>query len=579
MYQIESVMRKLKFLLTIVFAATFFAGCVNTQLPEDFKVEPNPLEVHGQTVDVKVSGTIPEKSFHKKAVVEITPVLRYDNQEKQLKSITLKGEKAEGEGQVISTKEGGKIEYSDTFEWDPDMKASTLYLTATLNRGGDTEQLPEIKIAEGVIMTSKRVAETGQVSIADHGYEKETIVSRSGNIYYEYNRSVLNWNLHLNENNEEEMDSLRSFMERGWEIQKINIDAWASPEGELSLNKELSEERSDRAKEWLVNYYEDLSRDDDNSINYEDVDEEIDINVAAKGEDFDGFMTALQQSDLKNKKTIANVIKSQNSKSAREQAIKDMTVIYAEIEDLLEVLRRAEITVYAYEPKRTEEEIAELSTTHPDSLSKEELLYAATLTENKETKLKIYKSTADLYSDSWKAHNNAAAILLEMHKEDEAAKYLEQANTLEPNNGHIANNMGVLAAWKEDYKSAANYYSTASGKGIETTYNEGAIAIINGNYESALSAYSDVNCDYNKALAQLMTDKTNEATRTLDCAEETAQTHYLLAIIGARTDNTNMLYTNLKKAINMDDKYKQEAKVDREFIDYFDKEEFKEIVN
>lgn len=571
-------MRKLKILLSIVFATALLAGCINTQLPDDYKVEPNPLEVHGNTVKVDVSGTIPEKAFHKKAVVEFQPELRYNNQVKPLKSITLKGEKAEGDGQVINAKTGGKVEYSDSWEWDPDMKVAELYVTAKVTKNGKTETFEPIKIADGVIMTSKRVAKTGHSKIAEHGYEKETIITETGNIYYEYNRSNLNWRLHLNENNEAEMEKLEEFMAQGWKIQKITVDAWASPEGELTLNKELSEERAETAKEFLVDWYEDMSDDEDNNINYEDVEDEINFNVDAKGEDYKGFMKALNASDIKQKNTIANVIKSQNSKAERERAIKDMTVIYKEIEEMLEVLRRAEITVYAYEPKRTEEEIARLATTYPDSLSKEELLYAATLTKDENTKLKIYKSAAKIYPKSWKAHNNAAAILLNMHKEDEAAEYLQTAITLEPNNGLILNNLGLLAAWKEDYSSAANYYSSAKAQGVETQYNEATLKIINGDYQGAAATYGRANCGYNKALALLMLEKTNEATKALDCAEKDAQAHYLMAIIGARTDNTNMLYTNLKKAISMDAEYKKEAASDREFIDYFDKAEFKEIV-
>ncbi|MFO8054420.1 MAG: hypothetical protein R6U19_04560 [Bacteroidales bacterium] len=572
-------MRNAKFLLTIIFTTALFAGCINTQLPEDYAVEPDPLEVHGNTVDVKVSATIPEKSFHKKATVDFVPVLRYDNKEINLTPMTLKGEDVEGDGKVISSSDGGKIEYTDSFEWNPDMKEAKLYVTATVKKGDKEETLPEYKVADGVIMTSKRVAKTGELSIAPHGYEKETLVKEKGNIYYAYNRSRLNWNLDLNKENESEIENLEEFMKRGWEIRNIAIDAWASPEGELSLNKELSEERAKVAKKYVVDWYEKRSRKDDNNINYEEVEDEIKFNVEAKGEDYDGFMKALNASDIEEKKTIANVIKSQATKREREQRIKDMTVIYEEIEEMLEVLRRAEITVTAFEPKRTDEQIAELSTTYPDSLSQQELLYAATLTEDPQTRLKIYRSAAKIYPESWEAHNNAAAILLEMKEEDEAAQYLEQANTLNPNNEHIANNLGVLAAWKKDYESAADYYATAKEGGVDTDYNEGVINIINGNYQKAVSSYQDVNCDYNKALALLMLDKASEATQVLDCAEEIAAKYYLLAVIGARTDNSNMIYTNLKKAIEMDGKYKDQAKIDREFIDYFGEDQFMDIVN
>lgn len=67
-------------------------------------MEPNPLEVHGNTVEVTVSGTIPERSFHRRATVELYPVLRYANQELKLEPIKMRGEKAEGEGIIVPTK-------------------------------------------------------------------------------------------------------------------------------------------------------------------------------------------------------------------------------------------------------------------------------------------------------------------------------------------------------------------------------------------------------------------------------------------------------------------------------------------
>ncbi len=571
-------MKNVRSLSWIIFATALFAGCVSTQMPEDYTVEPNPLEVHGNTVEVTVSGTIPEKSFHKKATVELYPVLRYANKELKLETIRMKGEKAEGDGITVSTSDGRRIELSDSFQWEPEMKVADLYVHATVTRRNKTEVIQNIKIADGVIMTPKRVAKAGEPAIADHGYETETIVEQTGNIYYAYNRHNLNWNLPLNRDNQDEMDELKAFMERGWDIHMIQIDAWASPEGELSLNQELSENRGETAEKFVVDWYKRKNRQKDNNINYGNVEKDITIVTEAKGEDFDGFMRALNASDIREKSTIENVIKSQATRAEREQRIKDMTVIYEEIEEMLEVLRRAEITVHVYEPKRTEQEIARLATTYPDSLSREELLFAATLTEENETKLNIYKSATEAYPDHWVGFNNAAAILLEMGREDQAARYLEQANSLNPNDPHIANNLGVLAAWKKDYESASNYYATASQGGLNTTYNEGVIQIINGNYEAAVTSFQEVTCDYNKALALLMAGNTAEATQVLDCADRTAEKHYLLAVIGARSDNANMVYSNLRRAVDIDPEMKKEALIDREFVDYFGRSEFVEIV-
>jgi hypothetical protein len=51
-----------------------------------------------------------------------------------------------------------------------------------------------------------------------------------------------------------------------------------------------------------------------------------------------------------------------------------------------------------------------------------------------------------------------------------------------------------------------------------------------------------------------------------------------MAILGSRTANTAMLFDNLGKAIQMDSKYKAEAKMDREFIKYFSDPNFTKLV-
>jgi hypothetical protein len=51
-----------------------------------------------------------------------------------------------------------------------------------------------------------------------------------------------------------------------------------------------------------------------------------------------------------------------------------------------------------------------------------------------------------------------------------------------------------------------------------------------------------------------------------------------MAILGSRTANTSMLFENLGKAIQMNAAYKEEAKIDREFIKYFADPNFTSLV-
>ena len=80
------------------------------------------------------------------------------------------------------------------------------------------------------------------------------------------------------------------------------------------------------------------------------------------------------------------------------------------------------------------------------------------------------------------------------------------------------------------------------------------------------------------ALAKMLTGDTNGAKTDLDCAEQNAKVNYLKAIIGARTDNARMVYDNLAKTIEVKEKCKTHIAEDREFVNYFNEEEFQNLV-
>ena len=560
-------MRNLKTLLVIILAV-FVASCGSLKMPDPYHVNPNPLVNKGGKVSFSVKDTIPPKGFPKKEIVKLEPYLKYEGGSLNLKPMILKGEKAEGEGTVVNYKAGAPITYADVFDYKPEMQVSELWVKVTSLKGGNQTPIADVKIAVGIIVTSTRVGHGENVQLAAHMYEKETILNTKANLYFDYNMSNLNTSLKLNKDNKKEMDSLMSFIELGWKIKDINIEAWASPEGELSLNQELSDERGMTAKKYIAKQVAKISKSKDEKT----------INVSAKGADYDGFMKALNASNIEDKNKISNVIKSQVNKSEREQQIRNMTVIYKEVEDMLSVLRRSEITVNCFEPKRTDAQIASLSTTYPDSLSVPELLYAATLTDDINTQLAIYKSTIKIEDQCWRAYNNAAAIDIKLGNADEAAQYLEKANSIKASQAEVENNMGVLAAWNKDYDAAKAHYSAAQAAGIDVNYNMGVVKMIEGDYAGAESAFGTKKCDYNLALAQLENGKVAEATKTLDCAEKTGEVYYLLAIIGARTNNTNMVIDNLKNAVDAVPSYKKVAKEDREFLNFANNSDFLSIV-
>ncbi|MBN2729368.1 MAG: hypothetical protein JXR53_09120 [Bacteroidales bacterium] len=578
----------LQLVSAILLSVALMTGCGLKKMAKKYdtvkyETTPEVLETHGGNINFSLKGFFPEKYFDKKVTVEFTPVLKWDGGSHTCKTIKIQGEKITGDGVVIKKKEGGGFEYSDVIPYSVDMNASELVVNAKATKGKKTIELGEVKLADGVIYTSERVARDEELAIAEHGYKKEVLITESANLYFDYNSSNLSMTQKLNkeEASKEAITKMQEFIELGWKIKTIDVNAWASPEGEEAVNSELSQKRSEVGEKYVADFITKLDKNiaKERKLKYEEVKREYTVNAKANGEDFDGFMAAINKSSLPEKQAIINVIKSQPDKSQREQEIKNMTVIYAEVEEILEPLRRTEIAVVCYEPKRTDENIAMLSTTSPDSLKAEELLFAATLTEDNATQLKIYKSGTKIYADNWKFWNNAGYVLLEQNELAEATTYIEKANALSPNNPVILSNMGVIASWNKDYETAKSNYEAAQNGGISENYNLGILKIREGDYDGALSLFGGKTCKYNVALVNLLKGDYTSATNNLKCVKtQNADVYYLMAVVGARSGNTTMMYDNLKKAVAADGAWKAVAKEDREFLKYFDNTDFQNIV-
>ncbi|MCX7697394.1 MAG: hypothetical protein N2Z72_06860 [Bacteroidales bacterium] len=572
-------------IITLSFIA---AGCGLKKMQKKYhtvkyETKPQVLETHGGKINVSVKGAFPAKYFNKKATVEFTPVLKWNGGSHTCKSIILAGEKVKGgSGTIIKYKEGSTFEWTDVIPYKPEMNASELVVNAVAKKGKKTVALGEVKLADGVIYTSERVGKDEDVFLADHGYKKEVIISEKSVLYFDYNSSNLSMNQKLNKlaENQAIRKKAEDFIAKGWKIKSIDIQAWASPEGEESYNADLSKKRGDEAKKYIENYIKDLDTKiaKQQKKKYEEVKRPYVINTDAKGEDFDGFMKQIEKSNIKDKQAIINVIRSQPDKARREQEIKNMAIVYAEVEAILEPLRRAEISINCYEPKYTDEKIAQLALTNPDSLKPEELLYAATLTDDLNKKLTIYKTGTKIYADNWKFWNNAGYILLKQQNLKEATPFIEKANALSPNNPIVTANMGVIASWNKQYDQAKSLYEKAQS-GVNVNYNLGILKIREGDYNAAMNLFGTTTCRYNIGLVQTLLGKYSEATNTFNCVKpQTAEVYYLLAVVGARTNNTTMLYDNLKKAIEKNPALKAEAKEDREFIKYFNTTDFQNIV-
>ena len=574
-----------------------------------YQVSPNPLEAHGDKVIVTINGNIPENYFQKNAVVYMQPILTWETGEVILSPMNLKGSKIEGNGKAIDKKTGGRFVYKDTVLYREGMENAQLtlnpvaYKAKAVNEADATHsealenpgaiQLGNVKISQGINSTSNRVDIRGDLSMAPHNYSPKTTELMSANIYFTVNLADLNWNNEQNKKNDAKraVDNMKSYIANNSVPRQIFVNAWASPEGEESFNIGLSKKRSETTEKLVNSILDEALTERAKAENIkpadvkkyiQDAKKDVIIQTNAKGEDWDNFIRLVEGSSLREKNTVINVVKSQPDKIRREQEIRNMSVVFRQIEqDILPILRRGEIAFNFSGVQKTDQEIAKMAVTNPDDLTFDELMYAASLTSNYANKLSIYKSATERFGSQWEGWNNAGAVGLTLNQLDESRQYLETADKLSPNNATIKNNLALLHLALKDVQTADKYMQEAVALGNEQAMvNQAIVDIKKGNYEEAARKLDGRKCVYNLALLQLLTGNTGNAIRTLDCCmDQTAEVNYLRAVCYARLDDVPGLIKNLREATKQEPAYKYKAKNDIEFRRYISNYEFQTIVN
>jgi len=555
-------------------AAVIMVGSLTTScdLLKDLKytVTPNPLEMHGDSVRVKVDVTFPEKGINKKAIAQITPMVGTH----AMKTITVQGEKAEGNGQVVEFKPGGQVTYTDIIAYSPDMEVSELKITGTVSKGKKSEAIDETKIADATIITPLLLQNDDKVLVGADQFKRVTEEVYAAQINYDKARSEVK----ASELKQEDIKGMTTFLKDAQTnpkiaIKSISILAYASPEGEETKNNELSTARSESGKKASIGIAKNVKNDT----------AQVDAmySLQAKGEDWTGFKTELEKSAMNEdeKALVLRVLSMYNDPAQREQEMKNMSKTFTYLEkNVLPQLRRSQINIIYDLTGKSDEELTALAKSNPDSLRVEELLFAATLTNDLNEKLRIYSETERIYPQDWRGYNNVGYVLYLQGKTAEAKAKFEKANSM-TENPQSTNNLGVIARTNGDRATAKKLFTKAMSAGAEVKYNMGLINIQDGKYEDAIANMGDFKT-FNKALAQDLALNYDGALATLDAsdAKDEAASYYLRAVVSARQDKLDGIVSNLKSAIAKDASWKEKAAKDREFIKYFDNAAFTAIV-
>lgn len=557
-------MKKSIFFMSVI-AMALLTSCGEPVSPDQITVNPNPLTVVGNKVTAQFSGTFPEKKFARKAVLTVTPVLKYNGKEMVGEPVTYIGEKIKENGKTVSYKQGGTYSQSINFDYEEDMNQCELWLRFDATLKGKAFDVPEMKIADGLIATAKlaNAADVKTVVAADK-FQRVIQEMQEADIQFLIQQSTLR----NSETNSQSVKDIKAAIKEANDnekkaINKLEVAGYASPEGGMDLNTKLANERQAKAQKFIAD-----------GMKKDKVNAEIASDVTA--EDWDGFQKAMEESNIQDKDLVLNVLRMYADPEEREAQIKNLSAVYKNIADeILPALRRSRIILTTDIIGKSDEEIVALFATDPAQLNVEEMLYAATLLEDKKA---VYTKVTEQFPEDYRGWNNLGMQYFQEGNIAEARRCYNKALQLNPNDADVNFNAALAAMADNDMEKAEMYLGKAAGTKGDMANAQGTYYTMKGDYQKAKSAYGTATSN-NNAIQQILNEDYAGARQTLNnVANKTAKTYYLLAVVGARTNDNEAVYSNMKTAVEKCATMKQKAQKDMEFAAFAQDEQFQAII-
>ncbi|MFZ5972757.1 MAG: tetratricopeptide repeat protein [Bacteroidota bacterium] len=586
-------MRKLLYAFVIIGTLTF-TGCTLPQMikmskEQNLTVSPNPLEVHKDTVTYEMSANLPVKMLKKGTAYTLNSFYKYGDSELALDPIPFKAEDYPNAGT-----EQPKTTKTFTFPYKPEYKTGTLQVEGVAAKGAKSKTTPRMDVATGLITTSKMVQNAYYAAFADHGYnnQEEIIPVVIPDFIFEQGRSVLR----TSEIKSDKGKQLDAFIAAKNVTRTVTITGTHSPEGAERINSRLANERAAA----IEKYY----RAQMKKYDYQGMADEIKFIQKPIVDDWNEFKKALAAytgiSDDE-KSAYLNIINGGGSFEEQEKQLKKLGTYKKVFKDVYPGLRTAKTEILTVKKKKTDAEMSVLAkqvtqnAVKADTLSFEELMYAATLTPSLEEKAAIYEA-ATKKGSFWNAHNNLAATYISMAMEnpskageytDKAAAQLNIAAKIKET-PEVHANLATIALWTGNpYKAYAHASKALNGASSDVARGvngvKGASEIYMAKYNDAVrsesSAATTAVNSFNKGLAQLLNkDYANAATSFNDAIKANANfaiAHYGAAVAAARSGNADGVVSNLTNAVKVDPSLKEKALTDLEFSKFATSEAFR----
>ena len=517
--------------------------------------------------EVRVS--FPAGYFNTKAVLRVTPVLVFEGGEVAGTTKYFQGSKVKDNYTVVDKNAGGSYTQRVEFPYDERMDRCELQLRAeikcpkgackeftlvNLNDGsvptkaqqeildGGSKSAKEqlcrefgLTIAYGLNTLQKQIKYGEIMEPMANNYKKVTTVVTKTDMRYAINSSAV-----TKKNREDaNLDIFRMTVDNNLNndraSQNISVKGYASPDGPEKFNDKLSKARSESSKKLVAKLLSDTG---------------LDVDAAAYGEDWDGFKQLVEQSDIRDKNLILQVLSLYNSPVEREKEIKNLSSVFEELKsDVLPELRRAQIINSTDIQGNTDAEILE-AVRNGRELTVEEYLYAAEeLAKDPEQQVKILTIAVTKYNDA-RLYNNLGVALTKMGANDLAMKAFEKAASLDASSAELNKNL-LLANLASGKTAEAKKYAASVDAEAKA-----ALAAAEGNYNAAAGLQG-----YNAAVVAVMNNDLTTAKRAI-AQDKSADADYLRAVIAAKQGDLAAAKAELKSATQKNPELAAKAKKD-----------------
>ncbi len=587
-------MAKRFFYLSVLSILILLSGCSQKiWFPTAYNVNPDPLQIVDNKIDIEISGRFLAKTFDKKSKVVFTPIIEYEGKKIPLKTMVFKGENSSKTetniypevGPIIPYAEGGNFTYNDSFTFTEGMEDAAITVTPIVYRNNDSYTEPTTVLTNNIVQGSKvyivhdenlleanrETAEQLKMDLSEY-YETVTLTPQTLTIFFNKNSSEPIYTLPMNKANKVylQLNEMSSFINKDtWKIKDISIVGYCSPDDEEIKNPNICLERANTGKKILNDIFFDLYENLKAKVKIKDPETAFPYYVEGFGPDWNNFTNLFQDADMPDKTAIVNIINSHESAEGKQKAITEIAKNNKPFDyRVLSALRRVEVTVNSYAPKLTNDSILEKALANPSTLFNKELFYAAQLTDDIKTQEQIYTKYIELFPTDWKGYVNLANIKLKEGNITKARDLYIYASKYTQNNPIVLNNLGVCMFRMGKVNLAKQYFYNAFKLGVNVRYNSALVSMYEEDYVEAEKLLGNLECNLNKALIYMHKEDYENAKKVASCTADNYDKYYVLALIAAKEENTNEVIKNISKAVEYKPHLKDELKLDGAFYEY-----------